>query len=234
MVVTQTRESLAAEFAPRVLQIGRLLPMLAPWDNPMYVKRAWCLFELFTAIQHHNEVDITIVLPPAERKGFESAMEGAGYSSLDAVLSGIDSAAAEASVTADLEAIRQHIKDLPGGFDALDAEVQLHLQGWFAEQGAVMSASRVMFSKSKSYSAGRLRPEHSAPRLSKLVQKAAVHEFAEGTGLEDKDDTGYLVVEALEPGPTMGQGATQCLEVRVSELDELQATTEGDIDETSL
>ena len=26
--------------------------MLEPWNDPGYVKRAWCLFELYTSIQH--------------------------------------------------------------------------------------------------------------------------------------------------------------------------------------
>ena len=38
-------------FGDRVLAIGRILPMLEPWDDPGYVKRAWCMFELYTAIQ---------------------------------------------------------------------------------------------------------------------------------------------------------------------------------------
>ena len=44
-------EALQRAFGDRVVAIGRILPMLEPWDNPGYVKRAWCLFELYTAIQ---------------------------------------------------------------------------------------------------------------------------------------------------------------------------------------
>ena len=44
-------EALQKAFGDRVVAIGRVLPMLEPWDNPGYVKRAWCLFELYTAIQ---------------------------------------------------------------------------------------------------------------------------------------------------------------------------------------
>lgn len=36
-----TAESLAVEFGTRVLAIGRLLPMLEPWREPVYLKRAW-------------------------------------------------------------------------------------------------------------------------------------------------------------------------------------------------
>ena len=34
-------EDLAKEFGERVVAIGHILPMLEPWDDPGYVKRAW-------------------------------------------------------------------------------------------------------------------------------------------------------------------------------------------------
>ena len=46
-----TPEDLAKEFGDRVVALGRILPMLEPWHDPGYVKRAWCLFELYTSIQ---------------------------------------------------------------------------------------------------------------------------------------------------------------------------------------
>ena len=46
-----TPDDLAKEFGDRVVALGRILPMLEPWHDPGYVKRAWCLFELYTAIQ---------------------------------------------------------------------------------------------------------------------------------------------------------------------------------------
>jgi hypothetical protein len=94
-------EELAAEFGPRVLAIGRLLPMLEPWcvavcavcrgdlraecacvyglfsrsltgphrtpcrrrrRNPLYLNRAWCLFELYTAIGEREKVEIDVIL----------------------------------------------------------------------------------------------------------------------------------------------------------------------------
>ena len=40
---------LAATFKGRVEGIGLLLPLLSPFDQPAYVKRLWCLFEMWTA-----------------------------------------------------------------------------------------------------------------------------------------------------------------------------------------
>eukprot|EP00040_Diaphanoeca_grandis_P037971 m.252141 g.252141 ORF g.252141 m.252141 type:complete len:389 (-) comp33902_c0_seq8:1036-2202(-) len=47
IAATLSPEQLAKEFGERVESIGRVLPMLENWQNPGYVKRAWCLFEYF-------------------------------------------------------------------------------------------------------------------------------------------------------------------------------------------
>jgi hypothetical protein len=48
----KTPAELQNEFGPRVLRIGMLLPMLEPWNNPLYITRAWCLYELCVALHH--------------------------------------------------------------------------------------------------------------------------------------------------------------------------------------
>ena len=58
-------ELVAAEFGPRVEAIGRILPMLHPWDDPVYTHQAWCLFKLYTAIQNRKSVDLDIIITPS-------------------------------------------------------------------------------------------------------------------------------------------------------------------------
>jgi hypothetical protein len=71
-------EQLAGEFGPRVVAIGRLLPMLEPWRNPSYLTRAWCLFELYTAIGERDNVIIDVILTEAEHTSFVTAMTSEG------------------------------------------------------------------------------------------------------------------------------------------------------------
>ena len=54
-----TPEQLAKEFGDRVTSLGRILPMLEPWNDPGYVSRAWCLFELYT----YGNFDIMLETP---------------------------------------------------------------------------------------------------------------------------------------------------------------------------
>lgn len=39
-----------AAFASRVTNIGTMIALMAPWENPKYLTRVWCVFEMFTAL----------------------------------------------------------------------------------------------------------------------------------------------------------------------------------------
>jgi len=144
-------EELANEFGPRVQAIGRVLPMLDPWRNPSYLTRAWCLFELYTAIGEKGKVDIDIILTEEEHSNFVQAMMKEGYSCIDKAVAGIESEDATAYYPADLDAIRTIVKSKPGGFSQLNSTVKQHLHRWFESQGAVRSAERL--SRPKKYQA---------------------------------------------------------------------------------
>ena len=133
-------EDLAKEFGDRVVAIGRILPMLEPWDDPGYIKRAWCLFELYTAIRLPQTVTIDIILSPSESKSFHDAIVTDGYSVVDGALEHIHAENATASVQADLDAIRALIQEFAGGFDTLNETVRAHLAHWFENHGGIKVA----------------------------------------------------------------------------------------------
>lgn len=136
-------ELVAAEFGPRVEAIGRILPMLHPWDDPVYTNRAWCLFELYTAIQNRKSVDVDIIITPSQREAFHETISSGGYSKIDAALASIKAEDATATMAEDLEAIKTLVKQMPGGFPTLNETVQKHLRQWFESQGAVQSSGRL-------------------------------------------------------------------------------------------
>eukprot|EP00035_Acanthoeca_spectabilis_P015655 m.314236 g.314236 ORF g.314236 m.314236 type:complete len:1719 (-) comp16409_c0_seq16:107-5263(-) len=139
-----TPEKLAAEFRPRVLTIGRILPMLEPWDAALYLTRAWCLFELYTAIGQQGRVKIEVILSAEQHEAYTNAMKTIGYRCIDHALGGIHSENATASQPADLEAIRKIIESTPGGFAQLNTTVQRHLARWFEAQGAIRTSVRMV------------------------------------------------------------------------------------------
>ena len=65
---TATPEFLQQAFGNRVKRIGRILPMIEPWEDPMYCKRLWCLFELYTATMTAG-CKIDAILSPGQSVG---------------------------------------------------------------------------------------------------------------------------------------------------------------------
>eukprot|EP00037_Helgoeca_nana_P029953 m.365208 g.365208 ORF g.365208 m.365208 type:complete len:1889 (-) comp28082_c0_seq5:432-6098(-) len=137
MESTVTSEELAETFGSRVRSIGRVLPLLEPWSDPVYLTRAWCLFELYTALANRGRVEVTIIFTKESQTAFRRAMCGGGYAKIDAALDNIKSETATASVPQDQEAIRKLIQATPGGFEVLNTRVRQHLKQWFVEQGAI-------------------------------------------------------------------------------------------------
>lgn len=111
-----TPSELAQEFRTRVETIGMILPLLSPWNRPLYTTRLWCLFELFTAIRNRQTVKVEIILAEGEEQSMHDALVSTGFRAVDTALADINSFDAKASKAADKEAITKLITALPGGF----------------------------------------------------------------------------------------------------------------------
>lgn len=102
-------------FDSMVGAIGSVVVVLDSFDDPVYLRRAWCLFEFLVAMQ--RGVGLAIVLAPREESRLVEFLES-GSSFLD-LFSRIDFANAEASVVEDQKRIKARVeKELPGGFQA--------------------------------------------------------------------------------------------------------------------
>jgi hypothetical protein len=116
-------EALEAEFGHRVVRIGWLLPLLHPWDHPVYCTRLWCLFELYTAAANGVQVDALFV--PGQRGALVKALRvhglTRGFSEATAVIRSTDATATKPS---DVLAIRALVQRLPNGFQTLDRAIQ--------------------------------------------------------------------------------------------------------------
>jgi tetratricopeptide (TPR) repeat protein len=71
---TQTlpQEWWSTTFQDAIRGIGRTLMVLAPWNDPVPLRRAWCLWELFST--HAVGAHFDVCLGPAERRAFEEAL----------------------------------------------------------------------------------------------------------------------------------------------------------------
>jgi C-terminal processing protease CtpA/Prc len=95
-------------------------------------------------LQKRSEVEIDIILSPKQAKSFRDRInrDGSDAHAIDEALAHVHSENAEASVQADLDAIRSLIQQYSGGFGTLNDTVRQYLRLWFVSQGGVKVVAR--------------------------------------------------------------------------------------------
>ena len=127
------------QWMSRVEKVGHQLTMLHPWDAPVYVTRAWCIFELWFAIK--KDCAVTTILAPEDAKAYRAAINSSGFGVIDTVLANIDAESARAYNADDLADIRKKVNSREGGFESLSNTIRTHLSDWFSTQGGIRGSS---------------------------------------------------------------------------------------------
>ncbi|CAK9102315.1 Hypothetical protein (Fragment) [Durusdinium trenchii] len=94
-------------FGKRVAGVSHILAMMSPWQEPLYLKRVWCVFEFSRAMAEKKE--LTVLMPAEEREAFRSHLFGSGLRELFAGLAALRIQEAKASVPVDKENILRTI-----------------------------------------------------------------------------------------------------------------------------
>ncbi len=104
----ETRENPSAwwstMFRENLRQIGSLLLVLSPWQDPAPLKRIWCLFELHCAASSHTT--ITSLVPHSDAERFREAVRD-NFAAIQAPVLALDARSASAAVASDREQILQ-------------------------------------------------------------------------------------------------------------------------------
>ncbi len=122
-------------FRNRVREIKNVVALLSPWREPLYLRRVWCIFELFTADEFN--CNLSIQMPRRETEDFKRSI----YNSKSGVkinneiynaLAGTEIEKAEASVESDRINILQIVNKEGNGSGAaeLDKRVNALLREW--------------------------------------------------------------------------------------------------------
>ena len=101
-------------FLNSIKNIGKVLLILSPWDDPISIKRAWCLFEIYQALEE-NSVEFTIDLPDSQNAELKAAVTENPKCVIQA-LSNIQAQNAAAAINSDREMIFKVIQESDGGF----------------------------------------------------------------------------------------------------------------------
>ena len=125
---TQTlpQEWWSTTFKDAIREIGRTAIMLSPWDQPVTLTRAWCLWEIYCTLE--VGAVFTTCFGGGERRKFEGVVS-TQWQAVDKVFSRVDVANAEAGSPDDLTMIMNAI-DMAGGPMCLNTLVMKHMQSW--------------------------------------------------------------------------------------------------------
>jgi tetratricopeptide (TPR) repeat protein len=116
-------------FKEAIRLIGHMVMVMAPWDAPVPLTRAWCLWELFCTVDVGAQ--FSVALGPSERAAFEASLENNDNPTnllLDAFAK-VDVAAAEAGKVEDGAMIKAAVARLGGGGRAGSAGGAARLNG---------------------------------------------------------------------------------------------------------
>jgi len=125
-------------FKKRVEGIGNVLAMMTPWNDPGYLKRVWCIFEMYSA-NTDDKCNIKVIMPPREQKSLVAAVlkpaDTHGRSGLDDLFTALASTKvedAEASQLQDKLNILKLVEEGPGCL-TLDMEINRLLSEWIRD-----------------------------------------------------------------------------------------------------
>lgn len=109
--------------------IGQVLLIMMPWNNPIPMTRAWCLFEVLCAIE--EETALSIGMPEDQQDALVTSLS-TGDSLVLQHLSDIDAKKADASNQNDKKMIFEVIQRTCG-FDGINDKVKEHLRNWIID-----------------------------------------------------------------------------------------------------
>lgn len=109
-----------------VISIGKVLAMMSPWDDPFYLTRVWCIFELHTA-SVNKDCEVNIVMPPREQRAMITAVSDINV--LFSAMANTNIGNAQASEESDRENIMKLVEE-NHGIEQLNSDVNKLLREW--------------------------------------------------------------------------------------------------------
>ena len=129
---TNDQNKVGFMFLNSIKNIGKVLLILSPWDDPIPIKRAWCLYEIYQALEE-NSVEFTIDTPSGQNEKLKAAVIENPECVIQA-LSDIQAQNAEAAINSDREMILKVMNESDGGFSRVNRNVKRGLRSWYINQ----------------------------------------------------------------------------------------------------
>lgn len=128
---TQTgSEDLKSIFESHLVEAGQMLVLLETIERPLYITRAWCIFESYVCIA--RDIPMSIILPEKAEKFFRETVQNGQIHMLSRAVGELNVRQARASSEADEDLIKKLIlTDI--GFDRVNHAVRSKLIDSFLE-----------------------------------------------------------------------------------------------------
>lgn len=120
----ELQQQIVASLEGQMTRAGHVLMCLHPWNKPVPLKRAWCLFELFVAMQ--SGCKVTMCFGRDDARALQAAVSNGNFSA-DLAVGEIDAAAAGATKSSDKELIMALIAEKVG-VNAFNSQMQQYLK----------------------------------------------------------------------------------------------------------
>ncbi|KAJ3200442.1 Kinesin light chain 3 [Entophlyctis luteolus] len=171
-VVDRPFEWWTGTFMNAVENIGNVVMLLMPWDDPIPLRRAWCVFELFACAKTSSRFEVA--LSRSEAKRFAETFK-TNYRSFRDLLGVLRSEESEASVATDRNKIHQAIRDSIG-FPEMDRMMLAVFEQWMVDalKKQIDAALDIESMMSWSSAAGKLFIEEGKPQQALEVLEAAL------------------------------------------------------------
>jgi tetratricopeptide (TPR) repeat protein len=133
-------------FKDNIAAIGKVLLVMTPWDAPIPLTRAWCLWEIFCALEleQDGKAQLIVRLPANQRTPFFSGVIKGPGRALEA-LAAVDVEKAQAHSAKDLDSILNAVRGSIG-CHRLNTDVIAHLREWFL--ATTVSLAKQLFDSS--------------------------------------------------------------------------------------
>ena len=119
-------------FKEAVASIGHTVLVLMPWDDPIPLTRAWCIWEILSTIDD-GKAKLEICLPAVEQKAFADFLVEKGSDKVIVKMVGMDVQRAEAWKKEDRDAILNAVKVYPGGASEVNKRIKDQMRSWLIE-----------------------------------------------------------------------------------------------------
>jgi len=146
---SESSEVLREKFESRVRSTLHVVCLLDPWDDPVYIRRVWCIFELHRALCIEG-CQLDVILPKSEEVRFGNGLRSDGLVAMWRVFEKLRIQDAEATVEADRKNILQIVDpdaqtaedyDVSEKCSILNRAVIQRLQRWCVDTAAAQAAA---------------------------------------------------------------------------------------------